>query len=111
MLKRMVVGVGVGVVSLLAAALPASAHDSDIQLADGDAWLRNGHTQINVSDQICNPSSPVFVQYFVSTTGGIKQYELRAPCGGSDREDHYPQVLTRYRLCVTGLRCTGWVAA
>lgn len=111
MVKRIVAGMGVGIVLLVTLALPASAHDSDIQLADGDAWVRNHHTHISVSDQICNPSSPVFVQYYVSTTGGIVFYDLFAPCGGTGRRNHHPQQITRYRLCVTGLRCTLWEPA
>jgi hypothetical protein len=107
-IRRMMTAVGIGLVLLLSfLATPATAHDTDLYWRDNQAWVR-GHSTIWIYDQVCNPGRPVRAEYFVSTIGGLVGYSLPAPCGGSDYRDHRPQRITKYRICETGVGCSGW---
>lgn len=108
MIKRMMAAVGIVVFSM-ALATPASAHDTDLYLADGQAWVRS-HRSINVYDQVCYGNYPVYTQYNVSTIGGLVPYTLYAPCGSSASRNHHPQQIATYRLCVTNIGCTPWTS-
>jgi hypothetical protein len=109
MIRRALAIAGIGIMLAVAFVTPASAHPTTIFWRSHQAGV-DGHTSIWVQDQVCNPGQVVFAQYYVSTIGGLVAYNLYAPCVGTARRDHYPQQITRYRICEVNIGCSAWTS-
>jgi hypothetical protein len=108
-IRRMLAAAGIGLALSMAVAAPASAHDFSFGYNGNTASLDSGHRRVWVADQGCNPSRPVFVQYYRRALGGttIVLNELYAPCGGVAVRTS-PTTVVRLRLCETIVGCSGW---
>lgn len=109
MIRRIVTMAGIGIVLSMAFATSASAHTIGLYHgADSGGVVR--HNVVAVMDKECDGNT-VFVQYYVSTIGGSVLYKLYDSNGcnnsGSTR-DHYPQQVTKARICETNVGCSAW---
>lgn len=108
MIRRILTVVGIGVLLVVTLASPASAAIGFRYGANtGAVASRN---QVAALDKECD-SRTVYLDYYVSTIGGLVRYTLYDSNGcnnsGATR-NHYPQTVTRARLCETGSGCTAW---
>jgi len=110
MIGRMTAAVAIVLALFMALASPASAHTIGLYHgADSGGVVR--HNEVAVLDNECD-GHRVYVQYNVSTIGGVVAYSLYDSNGcnnsGSVR-NHYPQQVTRARICEANVGCSGWV--
>jgi hypothetical protein len=100
-------GIGIGLTMALAS--PASAHTIGLRHGTDQGGVVR-HNVVAVLDKECDGHT-VYLQYDVSTIGGVVRYTLydRNGCNNSgSTRDHYPQQVTRARLCETNDGCTAW---
>jgi hypothetical protein len=108
MIRRLIAALGAAVAALALLAAPASAHDVDLWHEYDHAWVW-GHNEIHVDDGECDGNS-VYADYYVSTVGGSVLERLwDHQCQNlATWRNHYPQQITRFRLCEVNVGCTGW---
>lgn len=109
MLRRIVAAMGIGIAALAILATPASAHDVHVYHEYDHGWVWSHH-EVYVDDVECDGHS-VYVEYYVSTIGGLVYYNLYDnTCQNlGEYRNHYPQQVTKIRICETGVSCSNWV--
>jgi hypothetical protein len=112
MIRRKMAAVGIGVATIVATlailAAPASAHDVDVYHGYDHGWVWS-HNEVHVDDVECDGHSS-YVEYYVSTIGGLVYYNLYDhTCQNlGEYRNHYPQQVTQVRICEAGEGCSAW---
>jgi hypothetical protein len=113
MIRRMMAAAGIGVATIVATlavlAAPATAHDVEVWHEYDHGWVWS-HNEVHVDDGECDGNAS-YVEYYVSTIGGLVYYNLYDhTCQNlGEYRNHYPQQVTKFRLCEVNAGCTGWV--
>jgi hypothetical protein len=107
-IRRIVAGVGISIALLVALAAPASAHDVHVYHEYDHGWVYSHH-EVHVDDVECDGNSS-YVEYYVSTIGGLVYYNLYdSTCQNlGTYRDHYPQQVTKIRICEANVSCGAW---
>jgi hypothetical protein len=108
MIRRMVAAVAIGIAVLAVLAAPASAHDVYLSHGYDQGWVWS-HNEVHVDDVECDGNAS-YVEYYVSTIGGLVYYNLYdSTCQNlGNYRNHYPQQVTKFRLCEANVSCTAW---